>query len=54
MLPTFTPGDRVSTEWGLGTVTHASARRVVVETDTDGPINVVVGTPGYFRITKEA
>lgn len=50
----FQTGDRVSTEYGLGTVQESSYRRVFIELDEGGPINVVVGTPGYGRITKAA
>lgn len=50
---TFTPpaaGDRVETDWGVGTVTHASGRRVAIELDDGMPINVVTGTFGYYRL----
>ena len=46
----LTTGQRVTTEWGPGTVTDSSARRVVVQLDDGGSINVQTGTPGYGRI----
>ena len=47
-------GDRVSTEWGGGVVADLSSRRIVVALDSGETLNVVVGTPGFFRITVEA
>lgn len=46
----FTIGQRVSTEYGTGQVHASSARRVAVALDNGEWINVVVGTPGYYRI----
>jgi hypothetical protein len=47
----FTIGQRVNTEYGTGTVTHLSGRRIVVALDSNEAINVAVGTPGFYRIT---
>lgn len=46
----FTVGQQVRTEFGTGTVTAHSERRVVVALDSGETINVVNGTPGYYRI----
>ena len=44
-------GARVNTEFGPGTVEQSSARRVFIQLDAGGSINVATGTFGYERIT---
>jgi uncharacterized cupin superfamily protein len=44
---------RVRNEWGAGIVTAWSPRRVVIELDAGDILNIVVGTPGYWRIEEE-
>src|SRR5436190_7628597 len=44
-------GQRVTTEYGAGTVRESSARRVFIILDSGDPLNVATGTHGYDRIT---
>lgn len=49
----FTPGDRVETEWGGGTVTESTDRSVVIENDASGQtMRIQRGTPGFDRIQR--
>lgn len=43
--------DVVDTEWGRGIVVELSHRRIVVELAETGEfLNIVNGTPGYYRL----
>ena len=44
-------GARVNTEFGPGTVEQSSARRVFIQLDAGGSINVATGSFGYERLT---
>lgn len=48
-------GDRVTSEFGTGVVLDRTRRSLTYQLDAGGPpINVAVGTPGYFRVVREA
>lgn len=47
------PGDRVSSEYGNGVVEIHTVRHLVYRLDNGEPINVVTGTPGYYRVQPE-
>jgi hypothetical protein len=52
-LAPFAVGDRVTSEYGAGTVEKFTSRVLVYRLDSGELINVVVGTPGYHRVTRE-
>lgn len=53
MSALLAPGDRVSTEWGMGRVVESSHRRVFIQLDSGDTLNIATGTPGYNRIHVE-
>jgi hypothetical protein len=48
----FQAGDRVESEYGQGTVIAYSSRRLAYQLDSGETINVVTGTPGFYRVTR--
>lgn len=45
-------GDRVESEFGRGTVVDRTRRSLTYQLDSGEVLNVVVGTPGYYRVHK--
>lgn len=46
----LSPGDRVQSEYGTGTVTAHTRRSLTYQLDTGELLNMVTGTPGYYRV----
>ncbi len=47
-------GQKVTTEWGTGTVKRLTGRSVTIafdEGEFTTEINIAYGTPGYYRLT---
>lgn len=47
----FEAGQRVTTEWGTGTVREFTHRRILIDLDGEtSPLNIVTGSHGFDRI----